>query len=214
MKLKIPRIDSSVSAASDVPGLFGRYGVKFGTLDAVNWPSDFPYKPEVHFAFAHDTTNLYIHYKVVEDSLKGDFTDDFSNVWEDSCCELFIAPADDGLYYNLEFGCAGALYFCVGGGRRDRERAPRAAMDSILRWTSLGRRIVGSRSGMQVWESALVVPSDAFWMHKPDFRGAGMRGNVYKCGNTEHKHFVSFAPIETPSPDFHRPEYFCNIEFE
>ena len=32
-----------------------------------------------------------------------------------------------------------------------------------------------------------------------------IRANFYKCGDkTAHPHYVSWAPINTPQPDFHR----------
>ena len=41
-----------------------------------------------------------------------------------------------------------------------------------------------------------------------------LRGNIYKCGDrTAHPHYLSWAPIGTPSPDFHRPEYFGEVLF-
>ena len=42
-----------------------------------------------------------------------------------------------------------------------------------------------------------------------------MKGNFYKCGDhLSVPHFLSFAPIGVPKPDFHRPEFFCTLEFE
>ena len=39
-----------------------------------------------------------------------------------------------------------------------------------------------------------------------------VRGNFYKCGDkTAHPHFVSWNPVGTPSPDFHRPEFFGEL---
>lgn len=214
MKLKIKKIDAAGVAATDVPALFKSLGMEYNKITNVNWPSAYPYLPDACFAMAHDGKNLYIHYKVQEDSVKGDFTKDYDNVWEDSCCEFFVAPAEDGLYYNIEMNCLGAMYLCIGKGRDGRERVPRTALESIGRWTSLGSAAIGLRSGMKAWESALVVPAAAFAAHKVSLGGAHMKGNIYKCGITEHNHYVSFAPIGTASPDFHRPEYFCDIEFE
>ena len=39
--------------------------------------------------------------------------------------------------------------------------------------------------------------------------------NLYKCGdNLSHPHFLSWQPIDTPQPDFHRPEFFAAGKFE
>ena len=52
----------------------------------------------------------------------------------------------------------------------------------------------------------------------PDFEVIGLdpqrlpeklQGNLYKCGDkTAWPHFLSWAPIGTPAPDFHCPAYF------
>lgn len=214
MSLKVPKIDCGNVNAADIPELFASESVPYNKLQAVNWPSDYPYLPEVSFAVAHNGDSILLHYKVSEKGVKGDFDMDFGNVWEDSCCEFFVAPSDDGLYYNIEFNCVGALYFCVGEGRADRRRAPDCILDSLSRWTSLGRSAIGSRSGQCAWESALVVPAEALFEHSVRLDGAVMKGNFYKCGITDNNHYVSLFPISTPAPDFHRPEFFGKIEFE
>ncbi len=39
-----------------------------------------------------------------------------------------------------------------------------------------------------------------------------LMGNFYKCADrTSSPHFLSWAPISTPEPDFHRPEFFSKI---
>ena len=59
----------------------------------------------------------------------------------------------------------------------------------------------------------LCLPLSAFAFHKIEsFEGLRVRANFYKCGNAlPHKHFLSWAEILTPRPDFHRPEYFKEI---
>jgi hypothetical protein len=39
-------------------------------------------------------------------------------------------------------------------------------------------------------------------------------GNFYKCADdTAFKHYLSWNPILTPNPDFHRPEFFGELRF-
>ena len=39
-------------------------------------------------------------------------------------------------------------------------------------------------------------------------------GNFYKCGDQQVvPHYLSWAPITTENPDFHRPEYFGELNF-
>ena len=43
-------------------------------------------------------------------------------------------------------------------------------------------------------------------------RGDVIKGNFYKCGDeTPRPHFGAWSPIENPTPDFHRPEFFGDL---
>ncbi len=225
--LKVPRMmPGGVDVASEIPALFRRSDVEYHNLGCVNWPESFPDKPSVQFALAHDCDSLMLHCMVTENSVKGDFSQDFSKVWEDSCFELFLSPdsdcplsenADAGSnhsgYYNIECNCLGALYFCYGPGRADRLQAPAAALAQISRWTSLGVVPFGILSGIRSWEIALKIPVSSFFAGNILLPGAKMRCNIYKCGNTLHPHYLSYFPINTVSPDFHRPDFFGNLLF-
>ena len=41
-----------------------------------------------------------------------------------------------------------------------------------------------------------------------------IRGNFYKfADSTENPHYVTWSPIELPSPDYHCPEHFGKLHF-
>ncbi|MDE6269894.1 MAG: hypothetical protein K2M12_03440, partial [Muribaculaceae bacterium] len=45
--------------------------------------------------------------------------------------------------------------------------------------------------------------------------GKQLRANFYKCGDLlSTPHFLSWNRVDTPHPDFHRPEYFGAIKFD
>ena len=62
----------------------------------------------------------------------------------------------------------------------------------------------------------LTIPAEALAFHRlHSFGGLHARGNFYKCGNMlPRRHYLSWAPVRTPSPDFHRPEFFAPIDFQ
>jgi hypothetical protein len=81
-----------------------------------------------------------------------------------------------------------------------------------LRHPSLGTEPFGLREEPTAWELALVIPASTFGLET--FSGLHARGNFYKCGDRlPVPHYVSWAPIATPKPDFHRPEYFDELFF-
>ncbi len=62
---------------------------------------------------------------------------------------------------------------------------------------------------------SLVIPKDIIGLGNESLNEKGHLVNVYKCGDAlKTPHFVSLYPIETPSPDFHRPEFFRELSFE
>ncbi len=44
---------------------------------------------------------------------------------------------------------------------------------------------------------------------------AAWRVNFYKCGdNTSHPHWLTWAPVDYPKPNFHRPQSFGTLQFQ
>ena len=84
------------------------------------------------------------------------------------------------------------------------------------RWASLGIEPFETRNEPTQWELALRIPVSTFFLHNlSGFDGLQAKGNVYKCGdNLPVPHFISWNPIKTENPDFHRSEFFGEITFE
>ena len=181
-------------------------------IACVNWPEVFPYRPEAGFRIWHSGDCLHLVFHVREDAVRAVCAADREHAWEDSCVEFFFAPRADGLYFNLECTCTGKLYLCVGSGRHGREFLPETAYSGISRRPSLGREPFGLRKEPTEWEVALDIPAATFGL--AGFAGLHARGNFYKCGDLlPAPHYLSWAPVGTPKPDFHRPEYFDTITF-
>ena len=159
---------------------------------------------------------IQLHYRVSEQSVAAVAANDNGNVWEDSCVEFFSMPGGDGIYYNVECNCAGTLLIGAGVNREDRELAPPQMFDNVLRWASLGREPFAERMEHTTWEVALVLPVEVYCKHRVDsFGGCTMAANFFKCGDRlSRPHFLSWNPVFTPSPDFHRPECFGRLHFE
>ena len=185
------------------------------TLGCVNWPDEFPDRPEVVFDMRCDGDEILLHFRVREDVTRAVCAADREPVWEDSCVEFFFAPAGDGLYYNFECSCTGKLWLCCGRGRENRIFLPDEAYSAVRRRSSLGSRPFGLMETGE-WELELAIPARALAFHRLDsFRGLRAKGNFYKCGNKlPRRHYLSWAPVRTPAPDFHRPEFFDDIVFD
>ncbi|MBQ9171020.1 MAG: hypothetical protein IJ148_09450 [Bacteroidaceae bacterium] len=215
-ELTITKLRQTVANAADIPAALQAAGIGYTPVTNVNWPASYPYQPKMAFAAAHTGDALLIHYRVEEQSVRAVARKDHEHIWEDSCAEFFIMPAADGLYYNIECNCTGKLLVAVGKDRNGREPAPMEVMQGVDRWASLGTEPFDVRNEPTKWELALRIPVRTFFRHHLDsFDGLQAKGNVYKCGdNLPVPHFISWNPIKTETPDFHRPEYFGKIIFE
>lgn len=214
-ELNVKKVNPVHVTAEGIPALLDKEEVAFQPINTVNWES-FPYRPEVEFRMAHTGNAILLHYRVTEASVRAVAAADNGSVWEDACVEFFSIPAGDGIYYNMECNCAGTLLIGAGAVRADRERASQETMDKVQRWSSLGRTPFEERIGEYRWEVALVIPCSAFFKHQlTNLDGKTIRANFYKCGDKlQTPHFLSWNPIDTQKPDFHRPEFFGMLNFE
>ena len=177
-----------------------------------NWP-EFSAQCEAGVELSHSSDMLHIHYMVDEAAVVARCTADGQHVWEDSCVEFFFDPEGKGEYYNLEFSCTGWIYLCKGTGRCGRIPLDDTALKSIKRRCTLPQEAFGLLGERTQWELWLDVPASVFGLES--FEGLRARGNFYKCADASpFRHYLSYAPIATPKPDFHRPEFFETILFD
>lgn len=198
---------------SELPAWLDEQGEQFNAIDTVNW-AEYPYRPEVGFRIVATDRGFVINYCVTEESVAAVADGDCGHVWEDSCVEFFSCPTDDGTYYNVECNCAGTVLVAAGKDRNARTFAPKEVLESILRWSSLGREPFAERVGEVTWQVVLLVPYSVYFQHDiKSVEGRTIRANFYKCGdNLKTPHFLSWNPIEVTNPDFHRPEFFGELK--
>ncbi len=181
------------------------------SIGTVNWP-DYPYRPRVSFMVARSSERIYIMYYVTCLDLRATVMEDNGPVWEDSCCEFFVADPTDGTYYNFELNCIGTLLAAKRTGRNDAVHFGPEAMKRIVRQTSLPREACDVSGRIFRWSASLGIPFDLIGVDRtalPPF----LMANFYKCADgTGHPHFLSWNPIENaPEPDFHRPDCFGKL---
>ncbi len=186
------------------------------TIGCCNWPEEYPYSPEVTLRMFHTGSSLLLRYDVAEKYTAARVTEDGGEVWTDSCVECFMAPDDSG-YYNLEATCIGRILL---SNRKSRSegivQADEEVLKSIVRIPSLSCEPFEECTGDNRWSLTLAIPPQALFRHEiNDWSGMKLRMNFYKCGdNLSKPHFLSWKPVKTGSPDFHRPEFFAEVEFE
>lgn len=210
--ITIPSIVRLPQGAAEVPKLLDAMSVPFEPITTINWPNEYPYRPDVAVRMAWCPDGLILHYRVNEQNVRAIHGNDNEEVWTDSCVECFIRNCDSNTYYNIECNCVGTLLIGLRGEDCGRIHMSHETMEKVSRWASLGREPFGERAG-QAWEIALVIPVAVFSAHPIRLeKGGKLCANFYKCGdNLPVPHFVSWNPITTETPNFHRPECFGEV---
>ena len=180
-------------------------------LDCVNW-SEYPYKPSVTVRLGYSSSALAILFEVEEEHLRAVTMDDCGPVWEDSCCEFFMAdPAGNG-YFNFEMNCVGTLLAAKRKSQTDYEFLNEAQMAEIQRFSSLPHAPIDSVGEGQKYWVAEVIPFSILGLGEAP---KSIKANFYKCGDScQDPHYLSWAPIDLPSPCFHCPEFFQEVTFK
>jgi hypothetical protein len=188
-------------------------GARFD-VECVNWPETFPYAPLCSGRVARTQDALVVDFRVSGLDLRAQNLTDNGRQWEDSCVEVFIKDPQEDTYYNFEINALGMVLACRGADRHGREARPASEMGQILRFATDNNVIpdpTGELTGVQTWRVGVVIPFQLIGVdskHLPK----SIRANFYKCGDkTAHPHYLSWSPIDTPKPDFHRPEFFGEL---
>jgi len=185
------------------------------TIEILNWPNEYSYKPITYFNIGRSNDSIFIKYSVHGSMLRAIYSNDQEPVYEDSCVEFFCMPIGAEKYTNFEFNCIGT---CSASSRKGRNEnivpfSPEEML-TIKRFPSIGRRAFNEMEGMFEWELTVKIPFKLMGID-PKHLPEKIVGNFYKCADgTDSMHFVSWSPIPTAKPDFHRPEFFGILIFE
>lgn len=213
-ELRAPSMDGldalSMEAAGEQMELCApKYGV-----NCVNWKEAFPYHPITVFSIAHSSRYLYVNYFVRCNYLRAVNYRNNTNVCEDSCVEVFLRMPDSEEYWNFEFNCIGAVNASHRKDRKHPVRLTDGEIAEIKRYASCGANPFQELEGLFSWNVVIAIPFELMGLNASQFP-VTLTGNFYKCASaTSMPHYLSWAPIHTEKPDFHRPEYFGRIILE
>ncbi len=182
-------------------------------------------KPE-HFPFtqakvAYDNTAIYVIFRVEDRYVKAVAGKNQGPVYLDSCVEFFFSP-EDGIkegYFNLEMNCGGNMLFHHQMEPRTRqtliseEHIQQVEVAHTLP-EIVNPEIVGDTTWIVEYRIPFSVLSNYHSFPTPE-AGSVWRANFYKCADeTSHPHWLTWAPIDFPRPNFHLPQYFGLLEFQ
>ena len=211
--LHVKRISSErpVSIAEISPLLEAQTAAE--PVACLNWP-EHPYCPEVSFRIAHAGTEIWLAFSVSEARVRALETRVHGEVHKDSCVEFFIS-FDRLNYYNFEFSCIGTPHLAYGPGRHNRKFVPVPLTERLEIRSSLGSQPFAEKSGGFGWTLTARIPVACFAFDALiSLDGVAATGNFYKVGSgLSVPHYLTWNPVGTPAPDYHRPEFFGEVVF-
>lgn len=178
-------------------------------VDNYQWlpPLDISMKAQL----CYSDQGIHLHLRTWETNIRAQYTEPLSQVCEDSCMEFFLRPmAEDMRYFNFEMNPKGTSYLGFGGERNSRIRLIVKNEDQLLK-----KQVHRLDDG---WELFYTVPLSFLQTFYPGYAltsGKILYANCYKCGDlTAQPHYISWNPIDSDTPDFHRPDCFGEMILE
>lgn len=174
-------------------------------VDQFNWGGD--YRPQTFGRMAYvKNQGFYLKMTCLETDPVCHYEKDNDPVYLDSTMEAFLAlcPPSD-YYFNFEFNSKAALLAKYGSSRHGRTFFTQDQLALVKREI----QILSDR-----WEITLLFPESVLHDYFPDFHaadGTRIRLNFFKLAEgDEMTHFASYAPIDSPKPNFHLPQFFAD----
>ncbi|MCL5266671.1 MAG: carbohydrate-binding family 9-like protein [Bacteroidetes bacterium] len=183
-----------------------------------SWPMMF--KPETTVKLCYNDKYVYLIYRVEDSFVRCLTTSVNGEVHKDACVEFFFSPTENipRGYFNLEINCGGTIKLGHRNGpKTEVVHARKEDVNKIMVCHSLPGIIEREIEEPVIWFLEIALPFEILKsyssMRSPD-PGTKWRANFYKCAeNNSHPHWMSWVPINSPTPNFHLPEFFGEVEF-
>ena len=178
------------------------------------------HRPLAQAKLQYDQQSVYVVFRVQDRYVRSVVTEYQGGVCTDSCVEFFFTPGADLAegYFNIEVNCGGNLLFTHRMARdQDVIAVHPADAEALSVAHTLPPRVEPEIAHPVTWQVAYRVPVAIIAKYAPatpPARGATWRANFYKCADlSSHPHWLTWAPVAWPKPDFHRKEFFGTLEF-
>ena len=175
------------------------------SIDNILWEQDCGIR--AYGQLCYDRENLYVHLWAEEKHIRAEYSAPLSPVHKDSCLEFFFIPDGGDRYFNFECNPNGCLHIGFGYNRSTRVVLFRRDAEELFKMQT-ARTSDG-------WEVFYRIPLIFLRIFYPNLTFSGtIRANLYKCGDdTLQAHYLSWNPVTSDAPDFHRPEDFGIMKF-
>ena len=186
-----------------------------------NFMGDIPdFNPTTEVKMVYDEDNIYVIFKVQDKYVSCTTVEINGPVWEDSCVEFFFSPDTNHpeRYFNLEVNCGGTplMHYNIVP-RKDFIKLKEEEIKKITIASSMPAVVYPEITEPVIWFIEYKIPIRVLTKYAEitaPSKGIVWKVNFFKIAEkTSNPHYMTWAVVESSKPDFHRPEYFGNIEF-
>lgn len=169
------------------------------SVESIHWEPDNGCRMQAQVLWSDE--GLHVHLFTTEKDIRAENHSPYDMICEDSCMEFFFRPdEDDDRYFNFETNLNGWFYLGIGHDRFDSVRLFPDNQKELLD--------VQPRKTEDGWETYYTIPLSFLRIFFPGLTfesGKKIYCNFFKCGDfTVHPHYMSWNPMSTEEPDFHR----------
>ena len=166
---------------------------------------------EVTCDFKASEEEISAVFNITEPSVKAEYSEINSKVYEESCSELFLSFGN-GSYYNFEISCIGCILAEHGADRFNRVLLDHKTIEKIEVFSTLGSIPFGIRNEITSYTLTVKIPKEVFIFDGGRIGTMSLTGNIYKCADkSPTPHYMTLFEIKSERPDFHRPEFFKKL---
>ncbi len=169
----------------------------------------------------YDDQAIYVIFRVQDKYVRAVADGYQGPVYRDSCVEFFFTPGADiaAGYFNLEMNCGGQALF-MHQLKRKTDVTPVSAdhFSAVTVAHSLPEIVDPEISEPTIWTVEYRLPFSVLAnytrLETPVSRTV-WRANFHKCADaTSAPHWLTWAEVDFPGPNFHLPEFFGALVFE
>jgi len=211
-----------VDSIPEMQGLWG--GPAWNRIDSCS-VSNFrqessDHHPQTDCKLQYSEEGLYGLFKVEDRYLHCIHTEFQSDVYKDSCVEIFLEPKLGQGYFNFEFNCLGVMKasYITDPTRTDGDilgkNLTKIEDALIRRYHSIKEIHKLDPANSVTWYLEFYIPFKIF----EKYCGSGieprnLRGNMFKCmDETSHSHWAAWSPVK--ALNFHAPESFGYLRYD
>lgn len=193
---------------------------KIKEIPISNFMGDIPaFRPVVSGKMMYDNDNLYLIYKVEDRHVRIQMDKFNSSVSTDACVEFFFSPDVNWplRYFNLEINAGGTALMAY---HKDGERINLSENDfKVVEIAhTLPKKLDKEISEPVTWYLEFKLPLELLKKYanisQPQ-KGVNWKANFYKTSSrSSNPHYLTWAVVQNPKPQFHLPHFFGTIIFK